>query len=266
MTAVRCGRVWATLKRIQARYPLIQIVALIAVFTYGALTLPGLASWISIRSILVLAALVGLASGGQTLLILMGGFDLGVAGFIVAGALTVTALSAKYHITVRRGARVCALAGSAVLGGLAGYICHRFRINPLVVTLAMGTIALGHRRVAEWRERGVRQCARVVDDAGRARSQDVRDRPPTVGRDLDSGADPVCGLPVPHQGRAQPVRDRGKSARRRLRADQHAPGLDRRVCVQRRHRGARRCPDRRLRRHRRRRRSGTRTCSRAWSP
>ncbi|HEY2653977.1 MAG TPA: ABC transporter permease [Solirubrobacteraceae bacterium] len=135
-------KTWATLKSIQARYPLIQIVALIAVFVYGALTLPGLASWISIRSILVLAALVGLASGGQTLLILMGGFDLGVAGFIVTGALTVTALSAKYHITFVE-ALLCALAGSAVLGGLAGYICHRFRINPLVVTLAMGTVALG---------------------------------------------------------------------------------------------------------------------------
>ena len=44
---------------------------------------------------LVLAALAGLASGGQTLLILMGGFDLGVAGFIVAGALAVTVLKDK---------------------------------------------------------------------------------------------------------------------------------------------------------------------------
>jgi ribose transport system permease protein len=134
--------IWTTFKSIQSRFPLIQIVATIAVFVYGALTLPGLSSWISIRSILVLAALVGLASGGQTLLILMGGFDLGVAGFIVAGALTVTTLDLKYHITFAE-ALVCALAGASVLGGFAGWICHRFRINPLVVTLAMGTIALG---------------------------------------------------------------------------------------------------------------------------
>ena len=138
----RASSAWAFLKRVQLKFPLIQVLALIAVFVYGAITLPGLDSWISIRSILVLAALVGLASGGQTLLILMGGFDLGVAGFIVAGALTVTALNLKYHISFVE-ALVLALLVAAALGGLAGYICHRFRINPLVVTLAMGTIAVG---------------------------------------------------------------------------------------------------------------------------
>jgi ribose transport system permease protein len=126
----------------QARFPIFQLVALVAVFVYGMISLPGLGSWTSIRSILVLAALVGLASGGQTLLILIGGFDLGVSGFIVAGALTVTALRADYHISFGL-ALLLAVIGAAILGGMAGYICHRFAINPLVVTLAMGTLAVG---------------------------------------------------------------------------------------------------------------------------
>jgi ribose transport system permease protein len=126
----------------QARFPIFQLVALVAVFVYGMISLPGLGSWTSIRSILVLAALVGLASGGQTLLILIGGFDLGVSGFIVAGALTVTALRADYHISFGL-ALLLAVIGAGVLGGMAGYICHRFAINPLVVTLAMGTLAVG---------------------------------------------------------------------------------------------------------------------------
>jgi ribose transport system permease protein len=126
----------------QARFPIFQLVALVVVFLYGAISLPGLGSWTSIRSILVLAALVGLASGGQTMLILIGGFDLGVAGFIVAGALTVTALRADYHLSFGL-ALLLAVIGSGVLGGTAGYICHRFAINPLVVTLAMGTLAVG---------------------------------------------------------------------------------------------------------------------------
>jgi ribose transport system permease protein len=134
--------VWNVLDAVQGKFPLFQVVALIAVFIYGAISLPGLGSWNSIRSILVLAALVGLASGGQTLLILIGGFDLGVSGFIVAGALTVTALQVKYNIPFGV-ALLLAVVGSAILGGLAGYICHRFAINPLVVTLAMGTIAVG---------------------------------------------------------------------------------------------------------------------------
>ena len=132
----------ARLGAIQGQFPIFQVVALIIVFVYGAISLPGLAAWTSIRSILVLSALVGLASGGQTLLILIGGFDLGVSGFIVAGALTVTALTGVYHISFGV-ALLLAVVGSAILGGTAGYICHRFAINPLVVTLAMGTLAVG---------------------------------------------------------------------------------------------------------------------------
>ena len=136
------ARAWGTLARVQQRFPLIQLVALAAVFAFGVITLPGLGSWVSIRSILVLAALVGLASCGQTLLILMGGFDLSVSGFIVAGGLTVTALNLKYGIGFGA-ALAMALAAAAILGGFAGYICHRFRINPLVVTLAMGSLVIG---------------------------------------------------------------------------------------------------------------------------
>ena len=133
---------WAKVGAVQARFPVAQVVALIVVFIYGVITLPGLGAWTSIRSILVLAALVGLASGGQTLLILIGGFDLGVSGFIVAGALTVTALRSAYHLSFGV-ALLLAVVGAGVLGGAAGYICHRFAINPLVVTLAMGTLAIG---------------------------------------------------------------------------------------------------------------------------
>jgi ribose transport system permease protein len=134
--------VWARLGAVQAKFPVAQVVALVVVFIYGVITLPGLGAWTSIRSILVLAALVGLASGGQTLLILIGGFDLGVSGFIVAGALTVTALRSAYHLSFGV-ALLLAVVGAGVLGGAAGYICHRFAINPLVVTLAMGTLAIG---------------------------------------------------------------------------------------------------------------------------
>src|SRR5258707_9057906 len=110
---------WAKVGAVQARFPVAQVVALIVVFIYGVITLPGLGAWTSIRSILVLAALVGLASGGQTLLILIGGFGLGGAGFIVAGALTVTALRSAYHLPFGV-ALVLAMAGSGLLGGLAG--------------------------------------------------------------------------------------------------------------------------------------------------
>jgi ribose transport system permease protein len=133
---------WALLIRLQSRFSFLQIIATMAVFAYGVTSLPGLASWPSIKLILCLAALVGLAATGQTLLILLGGFDLSVAGFIVSSALIVTVIHESLGIPFAF-ALLISIVGAAVLGGLAGYICHRFDVQPLIVTLAIGTIALG---------------------------------------------------------------------------------------------------------------------------
>jgi ribose transport system permease protein len=135
---VLIGAVRAT----QERFPLFQVFALAVAFTYGALSLPGLASWEGIRAILCIAALAGLASIGQTLLILMGGFDLSISGFIVASSLIVTNLHTQWGVSFFVGLLI-AVGGVSFMGGLAGYICHRFKIQPLIVTLAMGTIAAG---------------------------------------------------------------------------------------------------------------------------
>lgn len=134
------------LGRLQSRLPLVQVAILIAVWAFGALTINGFGAWPSVKLVLVLAALLGLASIGQTLLILMGGFDLSVPGFIVAGALTVTVVREAWGLAFLT-AFVLAIAVAAVLGGLGGYLCHRFSINPLIVTLAIGTIALGLAQV-----------------------------------------------------------------------------------------------------------------------
>jgi ribose transport system permease protein len=134
--------VWRALTRVQNQVPLLQLLATVGVFLVGWATLPGLASPLSIRLILTLASIAGLASLGQTLLILMGGFDLSVAGFIVAGALFVTQVRDRLGISFGS-ALLIALALAAAFGALAGFICHRFRIQPLIVTLATGTIALG---------------------------------------------------------------------------------------------------------------------------
>ncbi|HUZ19453.1 MAG TPA: ABC transporter permease [Acidimicrobiales bacterium] len=130
------------LSQVQSRIPVLQLLALIAVFLYGSISLPGFSSWSSLRTILVLAALAGLASVGQTVLILMGGFDLSVSGFIVASALVMTTLTQKYNLSFGVALLIAAVA-CGVLGAIAGQLCHRYRIQPLIVTLAMGTIAVG---------------------------------------------------------------------------------------------------------------------------
>jgi ribose transport system permease protein len=140
--AARPQAAFKAVMRVQAKVPLIQLVALAAVFAYGSVTLPGLSSWSSIKEILVLSSLVGLASVGQTVLILMGGFDLSISGFIVAGALVVTTLRGKYGLPFGV-ALLIAIVVAGAMGAAAGNICHRFKIQPLIVTLAMGAIAVG---------------------------------------------------------------------------------------------------------------------------
>jgi ribose transport system permease protein len=98
VSAESSGRVtWRRLVRLQARIPLLQLCLLAAVFAYGAIDL-GFWNWGSVKQILVLASLAGLASVGQTLLILMGGFDLSISGFIVASALVVSVLKEKWNV------------------------------------------------------------------------------------------------------------------------------------------------------------------------
>jgi ribose transport system permease protein len=141
---------WNPLLRLvalQRRMPLIQVLLLIAVYVYGAITIDGFTSWASTKPILVLASIAALASVGQTLLILMGGFDMSVPGFIVAGGLMVTQGQQHFHLTFVT-ALLIALAFAAVLGGIAGQICHRFAIQPLIVTLAVGTVGVGLTIVA----------------------------------------------------------------------------------------------------------------------
>jgi ribose transport system permease protein len=134
-----------TLARLQDHYPLLQLLVLVITVVLSTISLPGLLTFSSIQTILVLCALTGLASLGQTLLILMGGFDLSVAGIMVAAALCTTAVKG---LNFAEGF-VIALAGAALLGALAGQICHRYRIQPLIVTFATGTIAAGALQVID---------------------------------------------------------------------------------------------------------------------
>jgi ribose transport system permease protein len=131
-----------TLRRAQAHYPLAQIVALLVLFAYGAATLDGFASRRSIYSMLVLAALLGIATAGQTLCVLIGGIDFSIAAWIGLGAIMLVQLNGargwSFGVT-------CALIAAFALvgGGAVGFICHRWRIDPLIITLAMGAIVNG---------------------------------------------------------------------------------------------------------------------------
>ncbi|WP_125098184.1 ABC transporter permease [Leucobacter chromiireducens] len=130
------------LGRIQHRFPVLQLAITAIAFLIGAVTLEGFASANSITSLLILAALVGLAGLGQTLAILIGGVDMSVANFLVVGAVFATQITSLHGVSF--GVALAILVPfTLVLGGFVGWVCHRFAVDPLVVTLAMGTLALG---------------------------------------------------------------------------------------------------------------------------
>jgi len=132
----------ATFNRLQSCFPVIQLLVALIAFLFGALTLNGFASPNSIKTVLILSSLVALAGIGQTLVILIGGIDMSVANFLVVGAVMVTQLTGTYNMSFTV-AVVTLIPSTLILGGIVGWLCYRFKIEPLVVTLAMGTFAIG---------------------------------------------------------------------------------------------------------------------------
>jgi len=83
-----------------------------------------------------------MAAAGQTIVILVGGIDLCVASWVVGGATLTIELAGhrQWPFVLAMAAILAAAAGS---GGFAGYISSRLRIQPLIVTLAVGSCVAG---------------------------------------------------------------------------------------------------------------------------
>lgn len=132
----------AGLADLQRRYPLLQVVALVALYLYGAVTIDGFSSRSALYSMLVQASLLGLAGAGQTIVVLVGGLDLSIAAFISAGDVIVTQLMGKGHWPFP--AAIATALAVAVIGGIInGLVSHRFRIESLIVTLAVSSLLSG---------------------------------------------------------------------------------------------------------------------------
>jgi ribose transport system permease protein len=127
---------------LQRRFPLLQVVALAVLYLAGALTVPGWTSTDTTSSMLVMAALLGMAGIGQTIVVLGGGIDFSVGSFITAGAVFITELTSVDHWPMW--AAIAFPLVVAVIGGtLNGVISYRFRIEPLIVTLGIGSLLVG---------------------------------------------------------------------------------------------------------------------------
>lgn len=126
----------------QSRFPVLQVLALIAVVSYGLATIPGFGSSPSIKSMAVLAALLGLAALPQTLVVLVGGIDFSIPAFIAVGGVLTAALAGGRGWPIVEVLLLIVVA-CGVCGAVSGFLCHRFTANPLIITLGMYAVVEG---------------------------------------------------------------------------------------------------------------------------
>ena len=127
---------------VQRRVPVLQVLVLAALVLYVGAS-DGDYTWGDLWApILLQASFLGIAAAGQTLAILVGGLDFSIAAYIVAGNLLTTHLTGLEHGNFAASALIV-LAICMLGGGLSGWACHRFGLEPLVVTLGMSSVVVG---------------------------------------------------------------------------------------------------------------------------
>ena len=107
----------------------------------GSLLIEGYSAESSIRSMLVLATLLGVACIGQTLVILLGGIDLSIP-FVIGFANVVAAKLYGDGLSFAAAAAIVGVLALAI-GALNGTVSSRLQIHPLIVTLGVGTAVQG---------------------------------------------------------------------------------------------------------------------------
>jgi ribose transport system permease protein len=128
----------ARIKVVEAIAPYVVAMGLFLVMT---ITIPGFGSLTSVRSLLLLSSLLGIASIGQTLTIIVGGLDLSVAAVIGLACVIFT-------VAYGMGASLSLLIPAVIIIGIVvglinGLVSRLLNASSLIVTLATGTIIYG---------------------------------------------------------------------------------------------------------------------------
>lgn len=121
--------------------PLIATGILCALYVVGVIAIGGFGGWSTVQAVLLVATFLGIASAGQTLVVILGGIDLSIPFVIGAANVFVAKLygdGVDFSVAVLSG-----LALAAVFGCLNAVIAVKTNVHPLLVTLGSGTALLG---------------------------------------------------------------------------------------------------------------------------
>lgn len=130
----------AALKR--HRLILLAYAAMLVLLFATALFSPGFLSASNLRSVLILAAFVGIVALGQTFVIIGGGIDLSVPWVLNSAAVLMTLMAAGQDAALLWAVPSMLFAG-ALIGAVNGMGVALFNVPPIIMTLAVNVILQG---------------------------------------------------------------------------------------------------------------------------
>ncbi len=122
------------------------LIATVLLFVFSAVFVPATLSPTALQSVIPLAAVLAVASIGQTLIIQQRGIDLSAPGLISMTAIIVTIFSDRFHLPLPV-VLVLVLASSLLAGFVNGTLVVVLGITPMIATLASNFLFLGIARV-----------------------------------------------------------------------------------------------------------------------
>ena len=117
-------------------------VALVVLLGVGAVFLPRSVQLGTLLAVLPFAAFLAMAAMGQAIVIMGRGIDLSVPAIMTLSSTTLLAVSGG-HDEQMIPAVLAAVAAALVVGAINGVLVAVFRLNSLIVTLAVGSIVTG---------------------------------------------------------------------------------------------------------------------------
>lgn len=131
--------IWGKYK---AHFPI--LVTIIILIVAGQILSPGFGSLNNINNLFAAACILGLATLGQTLIIIAGkeGIDLSVGALMSMGAVVGANISNKSSFGLT-GAIIFLILLGTLIGLINGFAIQKLNVPPLVMTMVMATIASG---------------------------------------------------------------------------------------------------------------------------
>ena len=124
----------------------IGITALVGLFIVGSIVVDGFFSTINVKSMLVFAAFLGLASLGQTLVVLLGGLDLSIP-FVIGSANIGLMYLFGFEGLPNWIAVLCILALGTIIGFITGILSFHLQGQALIVSLGVGFAVAGGTQI-----------------------------------------------------------------------------------------------------------------------